>query len=71
MLNSVTKVIKRESNLLRQKCMEGALITRSFTVNLHLGSYISPFLADFLLSECGILNKTDENIKKMKLNEIV
>lgn len=63
--------IKRESNLLRRKCIESALIARSSTINLRPGSYnILPFSEDLLISQCGrLMNKSDKN-KKHKETEL-
>lgn len=59
-----------EGNLLRRNCIESALIARPSTVNMRSGSYnISLFLADILLSQCGILNnKSGKNKQKEQRN---
>ena len=61
-------LIKSENMLLRQTWLESALISRLFTINLLSGSSVSPFLADFLLSQCRIFNKSDRSISKKKKN---
>lgn len=63
-------IIKR--TLLRQKCIESALISESSTLNLYPGSYnISPFLTKLLLLQCGIFkNASDKNKSSRKLNEV-
>lgn len=66
-LKNIT-LIKRELNLLGQRCVDGALICIFATVNLSPDIYnISHLLTDILLSECWIFNsKSDVNMNKSK-----
>lgn len=51
-----------------QKCIGSVLVAGLSTVNFHpASSNILLFLADFLLSQCGIFDgKSEGNIKKKK-----
>lgn len=58
-------LIKREDNPQRQKCLENDLIASSAMVNLCPGSYnISPFMVDFVLSQCGTVKDKGDGEKK-------